>query len=297
VSEQPTAPAGVIHDIGYRHYQGAVLGRSYLVRSLYLDTLRGCYGLGRSIGSKVMPALLLAAMLMPAVVMGVVTNVTGAKELPIPYTRFAIALQLVISIYVAGQAPGAVSRDLRFRTVALYFSRPLTRGDYVLAKFAALSSAIFLLIALPLTVLYASALLAKLAWWPQTRGWLLGLTGAVMFSVVLAGIGLVIAAITPRRGLGVAAIIATLLLLSIIAQIGKGITAEQGHRTAASYFGLLDPFSVVDGAQVWLLRAQTSTYIGPAGTLGGVVFTAAVPVLALACVGLLLLRYRRVSLS
>ena len=44
----PTARAGAIHDIGYRHYDGARLGASYIRRSLFVETLRGAYGLGRS---------------------------------------------------------------------------------------------------------------------------------------------------------------------------------------------------------------------------------------------------------
>ena len=55
---------GVIHDIGYRHYDGPRLGRGYLLRSLYVESLRGAYGLGRSAKSKVMPILLLVAVML-----------------------------------------------------------------------------------------------------------------------------------------------------------------------------------------------------------------------------------------
>jgi ABC-2 type transport system permease protein len=34
----------VIHDIGYRHYDGPRLGRPYAIRSLYLHNLRAAYG-------------------------------------------------------------------------------------------------------------------------------------------------------------------------------------------------------------------------------------------------------------
>jgi len=70
---------------------------------------------------------------------------TKAKELPVDYTRYAIIMQAVISLYVASQAPQSVSRDLRFKTVPLYFSRPIETADYVRAKFAALASALFIL--------------------------------------------------------------------------------------------------------------------------------------------------------
>ena len=44
----PNTRTGVIHDIGYRHYDGPRLGASYIRRALYVETLRGAYGLGRS---------------------------------------------------------------------------------------------------------------------------------------------------------------------------------------------------------------------------------------------------------
>ena len=73
----PAGPTGAIHDIGYRHYDGPRLGPAYVRRSLYVDTLRGAFGLGRSGRSKVMPFLLLAVLSVPAIVMGIVTGYFG----------------------------------------------------------------------------------------------------------------------------------------------------------------------------------------------------------------------------
>ena len=53
-------PAARIHNIGYRHYDGPRLGAGFIGRSLYVDTLRGAFGLGRSAKSKIMPFVLLA---------------------------------------------------------------------------------------------------------------------------------------------------------------------------------------------------------------------------------------------
>ncbi|WP_410961726.1 hypothetical protein, partial [Salmonella sp. SAL4457] len=81
-----------------------------------------------------------------------VTLLTGAPDLPADYASYSFTMQVIVSIYVAGQAPVAVSRDLRFRTITLYFSRPLRRGDYVAAKFAALATAVLVFCATPLVV-------------------------------------------------------------------------------------------------------------------------------------------------
>ena len=79
MSEPSAAPArtGAIHDIGYRHYDGPRLGAAYIRRSLFVETLRGAYGLGRSARSKVMPLGLLALMALPALAVGIVTGYFG----------------------------------------------------------------------------------------------------------------------------------------------------------------------------------------------------------------------------
>nr|BBJ52242.1 hypothetical protein SAVMC3_48710 [Streptomyces avermitilis] len=206
--EQPTAHAGGqspahageqsrIHNIGYRNYDGPRLGRAYARRSLYSQSLRGAYGLGRSVKSKVLPMLLFVVMCVPALIMVAVAVATKAKDLPVDYTRYAIIMQAVIGLYVASQAPQSVSRDLRFKTVPLYFSRPIETADYVRAKYAALASAMFILTAAPLLVLYVGALLAKLDFTDQTKGFAQGLVSVALLSLLFAGIGLVISAVTP----------------------------------------------------------------------------------------------------
>jgi ABC-2 type transport system permease protein len=293
----PGHEAGVIHDIGFRHYTGPRLGRGYLLRSLYTESLKGAYGLGRSAKSKVLPFMMLAVMVLPAVIIAVVTGVTGAKELPLQYTAYQFVLWPAISIFVAAQAPASVSRDLRFRVTPLYFSRPLTRGDYVRAKFAALCSAVFILIGTALVVLYAGALLAELPFWAQTRGFLEGLVGAALLAGVLGGIGLLIASVTPRRGFGVAAIITVFLLLNIVAGSLSSLTSQQGKDALAGYLGMISPLFLVDGTLSWLFGADSNPPAPPPGTAGGIVYLLLTLVLIGGPYGLLLLRYRRVSAS
>src|SRR5687767_13408397 len=119
MSEQTTGAAGAIHDIGYRHYDGPRHGAAYIRRSLYVDTLRGAFGPGRSARSKVMPFLLLGIMVLPAVTIGIVTGYFGFDELPLDYTRYVFALQVAVTIFLGSQSPAAMSRDLRFRVAPL----------------------------------------------------------------------------------------------------------------------------------------------------------------------------------
>jgi ABC-2 type transport system permease protein len=287
---------GVIHDLGYRHYEGVRLGRGPITRALFVESAKGAYGLGRSARSKVMPLLLLAAICLPALIMAVIAAVTAADKLPANYTAYVLNLQLVVMVYVAGQAPAGVSRDLRFRVMSLYLSRPLERIDYVVAKFAALTAATFVLMALPLTILFVGALLAKLPVGEQVPDYLRSLGGAFLTALVLAGIALVIAAITPRRGLGVAAIIAVLAVLAGVQGAVQGIAADQNQKSFAGYAGLFSPFTLVHGVQSSVLGAQNELPEGPPGSLGAAVFVAVMVAVVAACFGALLVRYKRVSI-
>lgn len=290
-------PGGVIHDIGFRHYAGARLGARDISWALFVDSLRGAYGLGRSTRSKVMPMLLLAGICLPALIMAVITNVTGADRLPLAYNEYTLTVSILITLYVAGQAPASVSRDLRFRVVTLYFSRPLSRGSYVRAKFAALAAAVFVLLALPQLILYAGAVLGKLPFWAQTRGVLVALAGALLLAPVLAGVSLVIAAVTPRRGLGVAAVIAVLVMCGGVGAALQELGRQQGSSTLQGYSGLLSPDTLVNGVLVWAFGAARGGGATPPGTVGGLVFLAVTVALAAACYGFLIVRYRRVSVS
>ncbi|MFC9494679.1 ABC transporter permease [Streptomyces sp. NPDC056982] len=298
--EQSLTPAGEqtrIHNIGYRHYDGPRLGRAYARRSLFSQSLRGAYGLGRSAKSKVLPMLLFIVMCVPALIMVAVAVTTKMKDLPVDYTRYAILLQAVIGLYLASQAPQSVSRDLRFKTVPLYFSRPIERGDYVLAKFAAMTSALFALTAAPLIVLYVGALLAKLDFAEQTKGFAQGLVSVALLSLLFAGIGLVVSAVTPRRGFGIAAVIAVMTISYGAVSTVQAIADAQDNGGAITWLGLFSPVTLIDGVQTAFLGA-TSAFPGGHGpsTGQGVVYLLVVLGLIAGCYGLLMRRYRKVGL-
>lgn len=287
--------AGVIHDIGYRHLVDQRLGRGYILRTLFGSSLRGVFGLGRSGKSKVLPMLLSVVMVLPALVIVAVVNITNLREQPLAYSQYAVALQGVIAIFVAAQSPQLVSQDLRFRTITLYFARPLERVDYVLAKYAAMTAALMLLIGVPLVVLYAGGLLAGLPFGRQTAEFFAGLMGALVLALLLAGLGLVFAALTPRRGFAVAIVIVVLLVSYGAVNLVAAVAWEQGSTDLAGWVYLFSPVTLFDGVQTFLLNTPTSLIEPPPGTLGGIVFC----LFAIACiagaVGILVGRYRRLA--
>ncbi|MCX5387630.1 ABC transporter permease subunit [Streptomyces sp. NBC_00083] len=286
-----------IHNIGYRSYDGPRLGRAYARRALFSQSLRGTYGLGRSAKSKVLPMLLFAVMCVPAAIIVAVAVATKGSALPVQYTRYAVLLQAVIGLFIAAQAPQSVSRDLRFKTVPLYFSRPIEHVDYVLAKFAAMASALFIITGAPLVILYIGALLAKLDFADQTKGFAEGLVSVALLSLLFAGLGLVIAALTPRRGFGVAAVIAVLTVSYGAVSAVQAIAFNQGSPGAVQWIGLFSPMTLIDGVQTAFLGASSNFpgQQGP-GSGTGVVYLLVVLALIYGSYAVLTRRYRKVGL-
>lgn len=301
-SAHPTSPdaapgGAYIHNIGYRHYDGPRLGRAYARRSLFSQSLRGAFGLGRSAKSKVLPMLLFVTMCLPATIMVAVAVVTKASALPVGYSRYAVYLQVVIGLYLAAQAPQSVSRDLRFKSVPLYFSRPIERVDYVASKFAAMAAALFILTGAPLLILYVGALLAKLDFLDQTKGLGQGLVAVVLLSLLFAGIGLVVSAVTPRRGFGVAAVIAVLTIPYGAVSAVQAIAFVQGNESAVGWLGLFSPITLIDGVQSTFLGGTSSFPNGLAPTTGaGFVYLLVTLAVIVGCYGLLMRRYRKAGL-
>jgi ABC-2 type transport system permease protein len=176
--------------------------------------------------------------------------------------------------------------------VSLYFSRPLTRSDYVLARFGALASALFILLSAPLLVLSVGGILAKLPARQQAQHFLSAEFGAAAFALTLAAISSVLAALTTRRGLGVAVIITVLFVSSTAVSATQGIAQQFGNDRLASYLGLLSPFALADGVQVAVVNAPYSAVAPPPAGVGQVIFVVAMVVLVVGCFALLLRRYR-----
>ncbi|MFI0484082.1 ABC transporter permease [Actinomadura sp. 9N215] len=287
-----------IHDIGYRHYDGRRNGRSYVLRSLYVHNLRAAFGLGRPARAKIMPFILAALMLLPAAGSVAAFAFTNEEDALIPYASYANLMQVIVAIFLATQAPVLASREVRFHVIPLYFSRPVGHLDFVLAKGAAMVTALFTLMAVPVTVLYVGGLVSKA---PDSDQQLLdylgGLVGCVLYALVLGAIGMVIAAFTPRRGFGVAAVIAAYMVPTAVAAAVQGIAEANTNFTLQGWMGLLAPFNLVDIVQVRLLGAESSSPGIAPGVTGGLVALALCAVIVLGSIAVLYRRFRKAGLS
>src|SRR4029450_9855805 len=282
-------PAGVIHDIGYRGYDGPRLGRAYAIQSLFTQSLRGAWGIGRGAKAKLVPIGMLALVLLPALVWSAVGNQLNRRL--VEYVDFPITLQMPIIIFLAAQSVELLSRDLRFTVLPLYFSRPLRRDDYVWAKLAAMTAALAMLMIAPIVLAYLVAAFDgnnDTTVWDETTAAFGGVLASVLYAVVLAALALVIAAFAAKRVYTIGAIVALFVISSVFSGIVEGLSENETSELA----GLLTPFRLLAGTFAWLRGQQPElSNTGGSRWLYGLTTAA---LLAL-CVGLLLARYRRVG--
>jgi ABC-2 type transport system permease protein len=299
---QPAAkarPAGVIHDLGYRPYTGPRLGESPVAWSFFVTGLRNTYGLGRSGRSKVLPMGLLALMLLPALILvGVLVQARDVLDLDsqiVSYSTYPMTTQLLISVFVAAQAPALISRDLRFRSITLYLARPMRRPVYVLVRFSSLAAGTFVLIGSPLLLMYAGGLLADLPLRQETTRFLGGLVGALLLALLLSGLAALVAALTVRRGIAVAAVIVVLLVSYTVVATIQGIAWTVGNDRVGEVAGLFSPYTLVNGVQHFLFDVGAATRTPPNGTAMGLLYLAVAALMVLGSVGALVARYSRVE--
>jgi ABC-2 type transport system permease protein len=296
-------PGGVIHDLGYRHYDGPRLGRAGIIRALSWHSLRSAFGIGRGAKAKIVPLLTFIIMCLPAVANAIAAARGGGRV--VPYDTYVFRLRgLVMVIFVAAQAPELVSRDLRSHVLPLYLCRPMRRLDYPLAKLAAFTVACLALVEIPLLLLYLGTIVSAsggAAVWSQTRALIPGLLMGVLWAVLFASIGLALASLTGRRAYATGAIAIYFFLTWSLASIligvggGRGDAAGAAAPLAARLAGLISPVTVLEGVRQWLGGTSVSP-VPPPGSVGvlyGVMFV----VLMAASLGGLAARYRKAGVS
>lgn len=127
---------GEIYDRGYQHYDGARLGRRHAIWALMLYSMKRAVGIKKGIGAKIIPILLYVSVLLPAVIgIGIRAFLPTAGVLD--FASFFAIIFIVEGIFVATIAPEMLCGDRRENVLPLYFSRAITRADYLLAKLAA----------------------------------------------------------------------------------------------------------------------------------------------------------------
>lgn len=285
-----------IYDLGYRSYEGARLGRAYAVFSLFSYTLRAIFGLGRSVMSKVFPIGLAIIALVPALVQLAVAAIAPEEfEFAKPENYFGF-VSIVLALFCAVSAPEVIGRDQRHHTLALYFSRSLSRNDYVTAKLAALGGAIFAVLVTPQVLLLTGNAVAT----DEIVDYLTGnldlvppiLGSALLVATMMSSVSLAIACQTPRRAWSTGAVIAFFVIATALGAIlQETISGDNG-----GYALLLSPFALLEGTVSWIFGAtpEAGSTLARADLNGAYYFSAAIGYSVVA-LGVLYRRFQKLA--
>lgn len=290
---------GSIFDLGYHGYDGPRLGRRHAIATLFAHSLKWTFGIGRGGRAKVAPFALAGLTLLPALLAVGIRALAGPaaeRVTPITPQNYLTFVQTLIAFFVTAQAPELLGRDQRHHVLTLYFSRALERTDYALAKYGALVCALAIVLLAPQTVLLLGIVFASIDL-GAGLGEALPLVLPILLSTVVAaaffsGIGLVIAAFTPRRAFASGAIVATFLVLSGVVSV---IVLRGGLRDPLRYVALLDPYALLDGLASTLFGTPSRNVTVTRSGIDPGIFAIGACVVAVATLIALVLRYRRIE--
>jgi len=292
--------SGSIYDLGYRRYTGPRLGRRHAVAALLRHGIRSAYGLGRPGRTKIIPMGLAVLAALPAVVaLGVaaLASQTGAtnqldEASPIRYETYWQAIAQLLALFVAAQAPELITRDIRWRVLALYFTRALRRDDYALAKVGALIVALVVFILGPQLLIFVGRSLVSSDIPGSISKDLPKLPPVIvqtgLAACLLAALGVAIASFTPRRAYATVAIIAVFTVPPIVTAAAARII----DRDLASLLTLLSPIDILDGTNAYLFGLEVPDTVIRVDLWW---YPIAALVWIVVALGVMLWRYRRIE--
>lgn len=136
---------GTVFDIGYQRYTDIREGRGRSRRAIFKDGVRIALGLGRGGRAKILPWFFISVLAVMGLVFAIVAGAAdrlggpGTAEranLPSHSDYYGIA-SIIVFVFAAVVAPELLCRDRRDGVINLYLVRPITGGDYVIARWVA----------------------------------------------------------------------------------------------------------------------------------------------------------------
>lgn len=257
-SPSPSAPGraapagryGEVFDRGYAHYNGPRLGRPQAVRSLFAYSIKRALGIRKSWTTKVLPFLLYASALVPLIVMIGISAIAPQVEFA-SYSGYMTSIFLIVGIFVATAAPEMICVDKQERTLPLYFSRAVSRTDYVFAKVAAMTVLTMTLSVVPSVVLWLGRQLVADSPWRAMRDNVGDLGRVVLLGILIALTlgtgGLMISAFTNRKAVAVTVITIGFTLVTTIANVAMELLQDERWSRYAIFASMVDVFEGISG--------------------------------------------------
>ena len=226
-----TEPRGEVFDLGYQHYRGPREGRMRARKALWVNGVRTALGLGRGAVAKILPVLLFAAVMTPALVAILIASVADVGEDIVSHDDYYRIISVILVLFSAIIAPELLCPDRRDGVINLYLVRPLTNTDYVAARWLAFFSVTLALVLFGQVVLLVGLTLAAEEPLDYLRdNWLdipRFLLAGVVVAVFTTTLPMAVSAFTTRRAYAAAFVIGVFIISIPVAGVLTGCNEEQ----------------------------------------------------------------------
>jgi ABC-2 type transport system permease protein len=213
-----TTPRGEVYDIGYQRYEGQREGRARARKSLWVNGVRNALGIGRGWTAKVLPILLLIALMLPAVVFTIIASVVGDFQGIPGHSDYYFIASIILIVFSAIVAPELLCSDRRSGVIFLYLVRPISTTDYVIGRWSAFLAISLVYVYLPQLFLFVGRTLATTDQWDYiSDNWTdipRFLASGLVLALFTSTLPMAIAAFTTRRSLAAAFVIGLWVICS-----------------------------------------------------------------------------------
>lgn len=281
---------GEVYDRGYQHYTGPRLGRTHAFRALTGYSMKRALGSKKRWTAKVVPVILYVSVALLVVIpLGIQAFIDSAEVLQ--YWDYFSVAWLILGVFVATIAPEMLCGDRREKTLILYFSRPITRLDYLLSKLLATGLLTLTITLVPLAIFWLGRQLLDDSPVRAMKDNLDDLWKIVVVSIVvsayLGALGLVVSAFTGRKAIAVGVIIVAFLFSSALAGVLQNVFGTDSQK---AWFGLISPARTIQQfvSGIWDHPIQDSQFGSPLDTW---TYGAAMIVVVVICCAIMYWRY------
>ena len=225
-----------IHDRGYLAYDGPRHGPGRAMVVLSYHTVQRVLGLKRSNWQKVLPAITLLIVFVPAIVfIGLAALMPDSSDFELTdQTGYYVLIVWILFLFTSFVTPEAICTDRRSGMLGLYLASPLGRDTYLAAKFAAIVVVLGIMTIGP-TLLMLIAFTLDGSGPDKVIDWLIEfgrvLASGLAMAAFWGALSLAVSSLTARRTLASVAIFVSLL---VSAAVGDGLAqgAELGNSFA-----------------------------------------------------------------
>jgi len=293
-----TTGQGAVYDLGYEPYDGERHGRRGARLTVWADGVRRVLGIRRKARRKIMPWLLLAIALLPAIAfVGIAfvvpAGVAGEFDLSDANSNFFQIGGTIVMLFTALAAPELLIPDRRDGVLSMLSSRPLTSNDYLAARFASAVTVVGGFLLLPQLLLFvgqagtdpeglAQGLINAVPTIPKI------LAVAAIYVVAFVPIGFAIASLLNRKSIAASVFLAVIIGLTAFSEaIVRGSVVPGGRWVA-----LLAPINTADAANHWVFGSVNNESLLAAADIHPLAGLAALVVIGAVSVAFSVRRYR-----